>query len=248
MEKIPGTTREHAAAPARTRPGSPSGAAIAARHGARGYTLLEIAINVAVVAIVAAIALPSYADYVVRSRIAEATSSLSDMRVRLEQYFADNRRYPTECIASAPGPAPSGKIHLPAGSRHFTGAGPGDDDERPGRERARQHLRRRHVQASRHLGAGEPVGARHPGRPARGECRTGGGDAVPGRAGLRIVRERAARRTARRRRSDSRWRAGWWRSPARPRPSARPTSAASFPSRARRPHGSGCNTRSCSSR
>jgi type IV pilus assembly protein PilE len=120
METILGTTRKHAAAQSGIHPHWPSVAAIAARHGARGFTLLEIVITVAVVAIVAAIALPNYADYVTRSKIVEATSSLSDMRVRLEQYFADNRKYPLECIASAPGSAPSGKIHLPAASKNFT--------------------------------------------------------------------------------------------------------------------------------
>jgi type IV pilus assembly protein PilE len=90
-----------------------------ARHRARGFTLLEIMITVAIVAIIAAIALPNYIEYVVRSKIVEATSGLSDMRVRLEQYFADNRRYPTSCVAPAAGTAPAGEIYLPAGSKYF---------------------------------------------------------------------------------------------------------------------------------
>ena len=81
--------------------------------------MLEILITVATLAILAAIALPNYIDYVTRSKIVEATSGLNDMRVRLEQYFADNRQYPNACVASAAGPAPAGKIYLPASVKYF---------------------------------------------------------------------------------------------------------------------------------
>ena len=85
-----------------------------------GFTLVEMMITIATLAIVASIALPSYVEYVTRSKIVEATSGLSEMRVRLEQFFADNRQYPGACIASAAGPAPTGKIYLPASVKHFT--------------------------------------------------------------------------------------------------------------------------------
>jgi type IV pilus assembly protein PilE len=60
---------------------------------ARGFTLLELMIVVVVVAILAAIALPSYRDYILRGKITEATSSLSELRLRAEKWFADNRSY-----------------------------------------------------------------------------------------------------------------------------------------------------------
>jgi len=90
-----------------------------ARRRGRGFTLLEMLVTVATLAIVAAIALPSYIDYITRSKIVEATSGLNEMRVRLEQFFADNRQYPTACLASAAGPAPAGKIYLPASVKYF---------------------------------------------------------------------------------------------------------------------------------
>jgi type IV pilus assembly protein PilE len=86
---------------------------------ARGLTLLEMLITVATLAITAAVALPSYIDYVTRSKIVEATSNLSDMRVRLELYYVDNRQYPASCTAPATGPAPAGTIYLPAASKYF---------------------------------------------------------------------------------------------------------------------------------
>lgn len=57
----------------------------------RGFTLIELMITVAVVTILAAIAYPSFNEYVRRGRIAEATGELSAMRVRLEQFYQDSR-------------------------------------------------------------------------------------------------------------------------------------------------------------
>ncbi len=87
-----------------------------------GFTLIEVLITVAVIAILAAVALPSYTDYVTRSRLVEAKTALVDMRTRLEQYFLDNRAYPASCIAAASGPAGAGKIYLPAAIKFFTTA------------------------------------------------------------------------------------------------------------------------------
>ena len=58
-----------------------------------GFTLIEVMITVAIVAILAAIAVPSYTEYLQRARITEATSALADMRNKMEQYFQDNRSW-----------------------------------------------------------------------------------------------------------------------------------------------------------
>ena len=71
-----------------------------------GFTLIELMIVIAVVGILAAIAIPQYNDYVIRSRIVGATSALSDMRVRMEQYFQDNRTYVGACAANTVAPLP----------------------------------------------------------------------------------------------------------------------------------------------
>lgn len=60
---------------------------------AKGFTLIEVMVVVVIVAILAAIALPSYREYILRGKITEASSSLSELRLRAEKWFADNRKY-----------------------------------------------------------------------------------------------------------------------------------------------------------
>jgi len=59
----------------------------------KGFSLIEVMVVVGIVGILAAIALPSYSEYTRRAKITEATSQLADLRVRMEQYFMDNRTY-----------------------------------------------------------------------------------------------------------------------------------------------------------
>jgi type IV pilus assembly protein PilE len=58
-----------------------------------GFTLIELMIVVAIIAILSSVALPAYQDYVTRSKLTEATSVLSDARIKMEQYFQDNLTY-----------------------------------------------------------------------------------------------------------------------------------------------------------
>lgn len=71
----------------------------AAPQRPHGFTLIEVMIVVAIVAVLAAIALPNYADYVKRGKIIEATTALSNMRTRYEQFFLDNRTYLGGCVS-----------------------------------------------------------------------------------------------------------------------------------------------------
>lgn len=67
----------------------------------RGFTLIELMVVVAIVGILSMMVLPSYTDYVTRGRIPDATSTLANKRVQMEQFFQDNQTYvgATACTA-----------------------------------------------------------------------------------------------------------------------------------------------------
>ena len=89
------------------------------RHS--GFTLIEVMITIAIVAILAAVALPNYSAYITRGKIAEATSALLAMRTKMEQYWQDNRTYDSPG-AGVPAPSPSCVEHCVSSVR----AGPPD--------------------------------------------------------------------------------------------------------------------------
>jgi type IV pilus assembly protein PilE len=60
---------------------------------AKGFTLIELMIVVAIVGIIASVAYPSYSDFVVRSNRAEAPQELIRLANLQEQLFVDSRAY-----------------------------------------------------------------------------------------------------------------------------------------------------------
>lgn len=74
----------------------------------RGFTLIELMIVIVVISILSAIAIPAYNDYVLKSKLTEAFTELSTMRVRMEQYFQDNRSYVNACNANTVATPPTG--------------------------------------------------------------------------------------------------------------------------------------------
>ncbi len=61
----------------------------------RGFTLIEMMIVVAIIGILAAIAYPSYDEYVKRGNRTEGQALLSDASARQERYFGQNNAYIT---------------------------------------------------------------------------------------------------------------------------------------------------------
>lgn len=55
-----------------------------------GFTLIELMIVVAIIGILAAIALPAYQDYTIRSQVSEALSLGSGLKIQVADVFADS--------------------------------------------------------------------------------------------------------------------------------------------------------------
>jgi type IV pilus assembly protein PilE len=77
-----------------------------------GFTLIELMIVVAIVGILAAIAVPQYTDYILRSQLVEAHTGLHDMRVRMEQFYQDNRTYDGAALDNCGAAAPAGRQYF----------------------------------------------------------------------------------------------------------------------------------------
>jgi type IV pilus assembly protein PilE len=63
------------------------------RGAFKGFTLIELLITVALVAVLAAVALPSYREHVRKSRRAEAQAYLMAVAARQQQFLVDTRAY-----------------------------------------------------------------------------------------------------------------------------------------------------------
>lgn len=101
------------------------------RHN-RGFTLIELMIAIGVVAILTAVALPSYQAYLMRSRVPVALDSLSALATRMEQCFQDTGTYAgcAACNSASIAQPVNFTVACPAGERtattfkvHATGSG-----------------------------------------------------------------------------------------------------------------------------
>eukprot|EP01136_Pigoraptor_vietnamica_P004518 Opistho-1_new@34909 len=84
-----------------------------------GFTLIEVMITVAIVGILAAVALPAYKDYLRRGQLPESFTGLADFRIKMEQYYQDNRKYGSSACADGSN-APSWNTFKPTGATYFT--------------------------------------------------------------------------------------------------------------------------------
>src|SRR5690554_1595613 len=86
----------------------------------QGFTLIEVMIVVAIIGILAAIAYPSYEEYVKRGNRTEGQAFLSDVAARQERYFSQNNVYTTDItklgLSSANSPTSKYTINLAAGA------------------------------------------------------------------------------------------------------------------------------------
>jgi type IV pilus assembly protein PilA len=73
----------------------------------KGFTLIELMIVVAIIGILAAVAIPAYADYTARAQVSEAMSLTSGLKTPLVEWIAD-KGYLPQNVASVGGTS-SGK-------------------------------------------------------------------------------------------------------------------------------------------
>jgi type IV pilus assembly protein PilA len=90
----------------------------------KGFTLIELMIVVAIIGILAAIAIPAYQDYTIRSQVTEGLNLAADLKAAVAESFAQNGAWPVNNAAIGLTQLKSGKyvsaVNLNTGTINIT--------------------------------------------------------------------------------------------------------------------------------